>query len=88
MWSKDDEPADGPELGLDPLDDRRQVRSCDEDLGLGVFDDLEHFGRGEPPVHVHRDGAEEGDAEGELEESHAVAGEDGDAIVRADAVRG
>jgi hypothetical protein len=74
------------EFAADLLDHREVVLADEQDLGLGVVDDVQHLGRGEPPVdrHDHRVGL--GDAEQQLEEEVVRLVEMGDAGLRPDAV--
>ncbi len=73
------------ELVLDGLDVAEELRPDHDDLGAGILDDLQHLGRGQPPVHRDADGPELGQSEGDFEEFGAVLLDERDPVTGSDA---
>jgi hypothetical protein len=61
------DPPNGAQLAGDLVDDRKEFLADEQDLGLGVVDDMQHFRRRQAPVHRHHHRTGLGHAEQKLE---------------------
>ena len=74
--------ADGFQPVADLLDDGKVLFADEQDLGLGIVDDVQDLGRREPPVDRDHDAIGLGHAEQQLEEEVAALVEMRDARLR------
>ncbi len=86
MRANGDDLLDAGQLLADAGDRVEKVRSGDQHLRAGVVDDVGDLCRRQAPVDGDDDRVELGRAEGDLEVLQAVLGQEGDAILTADAV--
>ena len=84
----DHEVPDGLQLVLYQLHEEEQVLVHENDLVLGVVQDVDEMVRGQPEIHRVKRGPHAGDTEVKLQMAVAVQGDAGHAVALADAQRG